>query len=544
MGNCVKPAGASRIPWRFAHRASAGMAVSLAGLQRTITAGVAIVSRRENKIVSLARRALAEGPLSTNALLSYLTNAGVRAVDPGELWEVLTTRNVAESDGSLFRLVGTGPPADPNPRDQSGPGPAMAQSPSEPPTATADAFPAVQRELRMLRSGLGLSEVTGERTVATDRVWCERAEEMASAVRVELADAARRVALKDVHVVNGVVVGRTRLSAVVRFTCEDEMPVGEGAAVLFLPGDAGAGYEPVQAEVLAVFGHEVTVTLPFHSECTGSGRLRCDLTWLLKRQADRLVETSRGARGFNPSAASALGESVRATARVPSQDRHAVAAPTGLNARQAAAVERARQPGVTWIWGPPGTGKTTTVAAAVEDLTGRGLRVLLVAPTNVAVDVAFSAVLSRVTVRALGKFVRLGPAVDRRMADRTDGAVLVDEVAAERGSQVAQRLQQVSRETAERRSRLKELEAVARRRALSDSQQQERTRLEHRLAELAELRRGLDDLLQQVRRQVCREAQLVAATVYQVMLNTIQGLPFDAVIIEEASMVPASLGRF
>ena len=48
-------------------------------------------------------------------------------------------------------------------------------------------------------------------------------------------------------------------------------------------------------------------------------------------------------------------------------------------------------PGVSYLWGPPGTGKTFTVARLVQSLRERGFKVLILAPTNVAVDVALLA---------------------------------------------------------------------------------------------------------------------------------------------------------
>ena len=38
------------------------------------------------------------------------------------------------------------------------------------------------------------------------------------------------------------------------------------------------------------------------------------------------------------------------------------------------------------IWGPPGTGKSTLIAAALADLIARGQSVLLVSGTDVAID--------------------------------------------------------------------------------------------------------------------------------------------------------------
>ncbi|WP_182899531.1 AAA domain-containing protein [Microbispora sp. H10830] len=59
-----------------------------------------------------------------------------------------------------------------------------------------------------------------------------------------------------------------------------------------------------------------------------------------------------------------------------------------LNDGQRQAVEQALGSELTYIWGPPGTGKTDVVAAIAEGTCRQGLRVLFVAPTKVAVDQA------------------------------------------------------------------------------------------------------------------------------------------------------------
>jgi len=61
-------------------------------------------------------------------------------------------------------------------------------------------------------------------------------------------------------------------------------------------------------------------------------------------------------------------------------------------------------PDIAIIHGPPGTGKTTVICAIVEELVKRGQRVLLVAPTHVAVD----NVLERVGDRPGVTAIRLG----------------------------------------------------------------------------------------------------------------------------------------
>ncbi len=58
----------------------------------------------------------------------------------------------------------------------------------------------------------------------------------------------------------------------------------------------------------------------------------------------------------------------------------------GLNASQKAAVQKALEQKVTFFWGPPGTGKTKTMATLAANLIQNGRRVLLCALSNTALD--------------------------------------------------------------------------------------------------------------------------------------------------------------
>src|SRR5690606_15208407 len=59
-----------------------------------------------------------------------------------------------------------------------------------------------------------------------------------------------------------------------------------------------------------------------------------------------------------------------------------------LEADQREAARRAAMNSLHFVWGPPGTGKTRTLAETVRTLLAAGERVLVAAPSNVAVDVA------------------------------------------------------------------------------------------------------------------------------------------------------------
>lgn len=72
--------------------------------------------------------------------------------------------------------------------------------------------------------------------------------------------------------------------------------------------------------------------------------------------------------------------------------------------------------GLWLIWGPPGTGKTRVLRAAVSDLIQAGKRVLLVSGTNIAVDNALLGVVQEHRHQP-GQIVRVGPPQLRQIAD-------------------------------------------------------------------------------------------------------------------------------
>ena len=115
-------------------------------------------------------------------------------------------------------------------------------------------------------------------------------------------------------------------------------------------------------------------------------QLRDDATAPLEQLADRIS----GASGLNPTTAGfVLGEGAPRIARCADVERLVDGyRDLPLNDRQRDAIEHALACDVTFIWGPPGTGKTDVVARIVEGCFRQGQRVLFLAPTHVAVDQA------------------------------------------------------------------------------------------------------------------------------------------------------------
>ncbi|MEW6754487.1 MAG: AAA domain-containing protein [Candidatus Latescibacterota bacterium] len=84
-----------------------------------------------------------------------------------------------------------------------------------------------------------------------------------------------------------------------------------------------------------------------------------------------------------------------------------------LNASQRAAVQLCSDSEVAFVWGPPGTGKTVTLAHTALELLAQGQRLLVVSTTNAAVDQALARLAEMPQaegLRAQGAVVRLGQA--------------------------------------------------------------------------------------------------------------------------------------
>jgi hypothetical protein len=91
--------------------------------------------------------------------------------------------------------------------------------------------------------------------------------------------------------------------------------------------------------------------------------------------------------------------------------RELVRAHDALNTSQLAAVQLCSDSDLAFVWGPPGTGKTTTLAHIVSELRAQGLRVLILSTTNAALDQALAKVAADVEMAEdiqAGQTVRIG----------------------------------------------------------------------------------------------------------------------------------------
>jgi KaiC/GvpD/RAD55 family RecA-like ATPase len=155
--------------------------------------------------------------------------------------------------------------------------------------------------------------------------------------------------------------------------------------------------------------------------------------------------------------------------------------PTNPNPSQLAAIQASQGQRLTLVWGPPGTGKTETLARTVECFVKRGMRVLVVAHSNAAVDEAtedIAQVLKATEYYNEGKIIRLGNVQKHSLTEEYD-LVLLGGIAERLGASLKEEREELERRRSEVDRRLAELAS-----ALDAMQERESaTRQERQLAE-------------------------------------------------------------
>lgn len=191
----------------------------------------------------------------------------------------------------------------------------------------------------------------------------------------------------------------------------------------------------------------------------------------------------------------------------------------GLNREQSGAVRSCLSSPLHFVWGPPGTGKTTTLGAFVAELERARETVVVTSHSNVAVDAALLASMRRFEQLGLagelidqGAIIRAGSPT---LSETRGWKITVQERARALNPQLAQELDQLERE-------LDQLEAG-------------------HGADTSSIRARYKALRQQLRAiesDLLRSARIVFCTLSKMAIaDELHTRPFDSAIVDEASMV-------
>ena len=248
-----------------------------------------------------------------------------------------------------------------------------------------------------------------------------------------------------------------------------------------------------------------------------------DASFLLERLAARLGQVIEGDAELDlDTVARLLG---RAPVRAASADIPPDVSAT-LNEEQCAAVALALGSELTYVWGPPGTGKTTTVAHVVAAHARAGRSVLVVSNTNTAVDTA---------LMRIAHLLRDEPGFDDGLVLR-HRAIVNDDLRDAFGAQVSAAVVLERTATAALADRVRverELDALPD----GDDARTERSALRERLEAIDRDHATTEDA-------VTAKARVLAATVYQTWLGGMPDRDFDVVVVDEASMVMLPMAAY
>jgi hypothetical protein len=212
---------------------------------------------------------------------------------------------------------------------------------------------------------------------------------------------------------------------------------------LNLPGDTPGdllipGNPPINVIIVSIEGLVITISIPEDiGSFVPSARLKSNLTYLMKI----LIERIEGyADKPNP-----VGERIRGAQPV-SGSELSIDLKDHYNQCQQQAVASSIGRDTTFIWGPPGTGKTQTIGEIGFQLYERNRPILLVSHTNTAVDQAIIQIGKKIHKDALknGKAIRVGNPKDERL--REESNLLLDTHVARRSEKLANKRDELKNE--------------------------------------------------------------------------------------------------
>lgn len=316
--------------------------------------------------------------------------------------------------------------------------------------------------------------------------------------------------------------------------------------------------------VVEVQGCSVCLALPRHlgGRIDAGGTVLTDMTFLHEALLRRLTAGIRGFTLGEPCSPQFNGEAAlriigagafAASERFPRSVvfQHGPA----LNEAQRHALLLAFRSNACYLLGPPGTGKTTTLARVVEAHVLEGRSVLVLGPTNRAVDLLMRAVAQRLLsgpVCRAGRVLRLGagsnPALLGAHADQVCLERVADRTRSHRYEPALQRLDRLAAACHA------EEQAVTEQLKPNEGRQGPNPRpdliaiLHRRLERIVRRLRRINAQQRQVQRasallprRLLEQCDVLGTTIHQTYLSPEFRRQFDVVVIDEASMVPALL---
>ncbi|HEY4424517.1 MAG TPA: AAA domain-containing protein [Pyrinomonadaceae bacterium] len=257
---------------------------------------------------------------------------------------------------------------------------------------------------------------------------------MIEALRLETAKIKQRGSSAQIELRGGEKIGTAENKFLYRFPLQEELKNLRDDTPVRVICDR----VEVEGNVVSVAKGSVTVALEADlGPKIALVRLITDDSFLIEKLREKLEDIEKETAHFNHQlAASVIGAAVpECDIKEPPPQ---VFGDTALNEKQESAVRLAFGSNTSFIWGPPGTGKTKTLAHIVESYYRAGHSVLIVSNTNVAVDTALQRIAQRLETEPEfheGTVLRHGP-LGKELEERYGECVNVDKIVERLGKEL------------------------------------------------------------------------------------------------------------
>jgi superfamily I DNA and/or RNA helicase len=223
------------------------------------------------------------------------------------------------------------------------------------------------------------------------------------------------------------------------------------------------------AQVLLSQWLEVEVGIErFLGKFIPEAKLKTNLWYLLELLKKKFIESQNGTNKVNFSLSDNLfsGSIIDQSSDMKSEINYSISADPP-NEAQKRAIEDSFRSQLSIIWGPPGTGKTRTIAQAIEAHLNAGRRVLLVSHANNAVDEALEKVAEQLKPTSFyteGKLIRLGIPPQKEHLEKMEKdyeMVLLDKIAERLGESLVKEKQALGNEKLRLEDSLRQLAGIS-----------------------------------------------------------------------------------
>ena len=291
------------------------------------------------------------------------------------------------------------------------------------------------------------------------------------------------------------------------------------------------GQRQVEGTIVSIgAGHLVLALKKDIGDEVRSAVLLINETGLLEALKEKIEAVNKGKITFNRT----LADAVVQPGALPKRPARPIRADddSELEDSQRKAYQTALREALTFIWGPPGCGKTMTLGAIVHSAFNSGKRTLICSNTNKAVDQVLYKICEALThehpAMEGGKVVRLGRVADDKLESKYRKYVAIDEIVERRLTDLKEKKSQLEEEIAQIEAEIAQIDAQTQKAQLYKAKKQ-RAEL---IAEILETKAEIASLW----KTVLRDARIVGATCTKAYLTGELG-QFDLVLVDEASMV-------